>query len=104
MESKFRASDPKLTSEMSPYTREHPEYWRQRPSDHSAEGLLVGATEGDACPLGPMSTFTYCAISAPTPENERKQYVTYKGRERSGHPFYARPLKPANSGRKSKAA
>lgn len=103
MESKFRASDPKLMPEMSPYTRDHPEYWRQRPSDHSVEGLLVGGNEGDACSLGDLIPYTHCAVSASTPENERKQYVTYKGRERSGHPFYSRPLKPANSGRRKAA-
>ena len=94
---------------MPAVSRDHPAYWNHRPSDHSVEGLFVGATEGDGCSLGRIGGFTHCAVSAATPENTRKQYVRYKAREaeggdhhalRTGYGLYGRPRKPANSGRK----
>jgi hypothetical protein len=105
-ESTYTARDPRLTREMSPYTREHPDYWRNRPSDHSVEGLLVAGPEGDGGAIGALVPYTHCAITAPTPEGQRRAYVVQKARQsqHSGYGLYGRPRKPANSGRKRKAA
>jgi hypothetical protein len=112
---------PRLTRALAPVHRDHPDYWRTRPSDHSAEGLFVGGPAGEHCAIAPLVYFTFCAVSAPTPDGERRAYVVAKARraERmradgidpaprprtvwNGGQFM-KPAKPANSGRKKKAA
>jgi hypothetical protein len=94
----------KVTPDLAPFTRDHPEYWRTRPSDHSIEGLFVDANEGEHCTLAELVGFTFCAISAATPDGERRRYVVNKSRSVSNGGRYSRPVKPANSGRKRKAA
>lgn len=87
--------------------RDHPLY--RRPADHNVAGLFIGGPAGEPCVLAFLVYFTHCAISAPTPENQRLQYVRYKGRAVEGRRVtnggrYTRPVKPATSGRKKKAA
>jgi hypothetical protein len=99
-----------------PPHREDPDY--RRPADHTPAGLLVGGPEGDEDNLGPHQYFTYCVISAATPENARLRQVRTEGRVQAefiaaglkeptmvtnGGRFW-RPAKPANSGRKRKVA
>jgi len=101
--------------------RDHPDYWRARPSDHSAEGLFVGGPAGEHCAIALLVYFTFCAVSAPTPEGERRRYVVNKARratqlralgiDPAPRPTvvwnggrFTKPAKPANSGRKKKAA
>jgi hypothetical protein len=95
---------PRITAHLAPLTRDHDDYWHRRPSDHSAEGLFVGATEGEHCTLDALIGYTFCTISAPTPEGERRRHVVNKSRRVSNGGRFGRPVKPANSGRKRKAA
>jgi hypothetical protein len=94
----------RITATLSPFTRDEDEYWRTRPSDHMDEGLFASATEGDHCAIGDLVGYTFCTISAPTPEGERRRHVVNKSRRVSNGGRYGRPVKPANSGRKRKAA
>ena len=87
--------------------RDSPQYpWNARPDDHSIVGLFLYGPQGETNPLALLIAFTYCAISAATPENERKQLVQYRARRavQSGFGLYGRPTKPASSGRKRKVA
>lgn len=113
----------RLTRTLAP-PRDSAEYrWGFRPADHTEAGLLIGGPDAESCTLAELVYFTFCRISASTPENERLQYVRYKGRKAGldaeelpeYSPFCAprhvtnggrfrRPVKPANSGRKRKAA
>jgi len=106
---------------MALLSRDSDDYWRTRPSDHSAEGLFVGGPAGEHCAIALLVYFTFCAVSAPTPEGERRRYVVTKAR-RAEHlraqgidpaprprlvtngGRFVRPAKPANSGRKKKQA
>lgn len=99
-------------------SRDDPAYpWHHRPADHDQAGLFIGGPKGEANPLAALQAYTHCPITAPTPENERKQRIAYRAREaetrepddeadrpmiRVGRFVY--PRKPANSGRKKKAA
>jgi hypothetical protein len=94
----------KITATLSPYTRDEPEYWRHAPSDHTVEGLFASATDGDGCSLADLIPFTFCTISAPTPEGERRRHVVNRSRRVSNGGRFSRPAKPANSGRKRRAA
>jgi hypothetical protein len=98
----------RITPTISPYTRDDPEYWLNVPSDHSVEGLFVDATKGDNCNLAKLINFTFCVDASATADGRRKRYVTDKGREAqrqvSNGGRYSRPVKPANSGRKRRAA
>ena len=83
---------------------------------HNQQGLYVHGPAGIRCALAVLVYFTYCAVSAATPENERKQRVTYRGRDAQRRltdgeepPMrmvgrFLCPAKPATSGRKRKAA
>jgi hypothetical protein len=93
-----------ITADLSPFTRDEPEYWRNPPSDHTVEGLFASATEGDGCSLAELIPFTFCTLSAPTPEGERRRHVVNTSRRVSNGGRYSRPVKPANSGRKRRAA
>jgi len=95
-------------------------------SEYRSDGLYAFGPASMRCALAFLVYFTFCAVSAATPEGERRRRVVEAGRDeirkrerdqslgldyepvrpqiRSGHPFYARPLKPATSGRKKKAA
>jgi hypothetical protein len=94
----------RITADLSPFTRDEPEYWRNAPSDHTVEGLFASATDGDGCSLAKMIAFTFCTLSAPTPEGERRRHVVNRSRRVSNGGRFSRPAKPANSGRKRRAA
>ena len=94
----------RITGAMSPFTRDDERYWHHRPSDHSTEGLFAAATEGEHCTLDALIGFTFCPITAPTPEGERRRHVVNRSRRVSNGGRFSRPVKPANSGRKRKAA
>ena len=95
---------PRVLTAIAPLTREDETYWHHRPSDHSAEGLFVGGPEGETCILESLMGYTFCEVSAPTPEGERRRHVVNKSRRVSNGGRFGRPVKPANSGRKRKAA
>ena len=86
-------------------------------SEYDTQGLYVYGPRGPVCALAFLIAFTWCAISAPTPEGERKRTVTYKGRRMQelredglveprttwlGR--FPGPTKSPNSGRRKKAA
>jgi hypothetical protein len=95
-------------------SRDDPRYpWNHRPADHNWVGLFVGGPEGEHNPLADLQAYTFCPITAATPENERKQLVMYRARnaERRGPTqrfayvgAFVGARKPANSGRKRRAA
>jgi hypothetical protein len=93
-----------ITEHLSPFTRDEEAYWHHRPSDHAVEGLFADATEGENCTLADLIAYTFCTISAPTPEGERRRHVVNRSRTVTNGGRYSRPVKPANSGRKRKAA
>jgi hypothetical protein len=109
---------PPLLAALCASGRDEPNY-RHR-SDHGPDGLLLGGPKGEANPLQRLIGFTFCVAEAPSPDAERKQLVTYRGRESARHRAddpewqpaqrfgyvgkFTAPRKPANSGRKRKAA
>jgi hypothetical protein len=109
---------PPLLAALCASGRDEPTY-RHR-SDHGPDGLLLGGPKGESNPLQRMQGFTFCTLTAATPDAERKQRVTYKGRESERHRAndpewqpvnrfayvggFIGARKPANSGRKRKAA
>jgi hypothetical protein len=98
---------PPLTAALCRFSREDERYWQHDlPRDHGVDGVLLGGPEAEGSILDDVTGFTFCAISASTPENARRQHVTNKGRHAnpSGYGLYGRPRKPATSGRKRKAA
>lgn len=95
---------PKVTDYMSRFTREDDRYWKNPPSDHYDEGLFASATEGENDTLAGLIGYGHCPISAPTPEGERRRHVVNKSRRVSNGGRFGRPVKPANSGRKKRAA
>jgi len=73
---------------------------------YRADGLYLFGPVGTHCALAVLIYFTHCAVTASSPEGERRQRVVYKGREaqrRSGYSLYGRPTKPATSGRRRAA-
>jgi hypothetical protein len=109
---------PPLLAALCASGRDEPDY-RHR-SDHGPDGLLLGGPKGESNPLQRMQGFTFCTLTAATPDAERTLRVTYRGRESAQHRAndpewqpvnrfayvgkFTAPRKPANSGRKRKAA
>lgn len=102
-----------------PPDRDSPDYdWHARPRDHNALGLYVDGPKGEGSPLAKLQGETFCRVSAPTPEGERRRKVVLRSRreqerdeawlERQQQPRLVRigdfwkPARPANSGRKRK--
>ena len=110
--------EPLITAALSAFTRDDPRY--RRLPDHDANGLFHGGPEGERDALVQLVGYQHCAVSASTPENERRQHVVYRARKaveqqeyeqaanptppRSGYGLYGRPRKPAASGRRKKVA
>ena len=107
---------PPLLAALCTSGRDDPKYrWRR---DHGPDGLLVGGPKGEQNPLQRLQSYTFCAVTASTPDAERKQQVTYKGRVkaelRADHDYepprfayvgkFTGPRKPATSGRRKQAA
>ena len=73
---------PPLSAGLCRLSRDDARYWQRRlPRDHDDDGVLHGGPNAEDCVLEPHVGFTYCAVSAPTPDNTRKQEVTYRGRK-----------------------
>lgn len=98
---------PPLTAALCALSREDERYWqRDLPRDHEDTGVLAGGPDAEPCLLDQEIGYTYCARPDLTSqENERRQYVTNKGRSAnpSGYGLYGRPRKPATSGRRRAA-
>ena len=97
--------------------------WGHRPADHNEKGLYADGPAGERNSLAPIQGETFCRVTASSPEGERKQRVTYRGREAARRQQleepdepppppkprmvligrFWRPAKPAASGRKKKA-
>lgn len=67
---------PPVEAALSAFNRDADEYWHRRPSDHGVTGLFKGGPEPEHCAIAGLIPYTHCAVSASTPEGERKRVVT----------------------------
>lgn len=105
---------PRITAALCVCTRDEDRYWHRQPSDHGPDGLFVGGPHGEQNPIARLQKYTHCETTASTPENERKQLVTTRGRVLAARRAsesapvmlgrFLAPRKPANSGRRKKVA
>ena len=93
-----------------PVSRDNAAYpWGHRPDGHNAQGLFAEGPQGEHCAIATLVYFTFCRITAASPDGERKRRVTYKGREARARQiriggYLVSSAKRPNSGRKRRVA
>jgi hypothetical protein len=94
---------PPLTAALCRFSREDERYWQHDlPRDHGVDGVLLGGPEAEGSILDDVTGFTFCAISASTPENARREQGPSRQPERLWPlwpPPQARHLRPETEGR-----